>query len=49
MAFSNFIVREEDLALLEEEAEKPAALAKAIRRTTNWSILVWVSNYLTID
>lgn len=38
MAFSNFIVRDEDLAVLEEEAEKPVALAKATRRTTNWSI-----------
>ena len=44
MAFSNFIVRDEDLVVLEEEeeeeAEKPVALAKATRRTTNWSILV---------
>ena len=40
MASSNPIFKEEDLAALEEETEKAAALAKATRRATNLNIII---------
>jgi hypothetical protein len=40
MASSNPIFKEEDLAALEEETEKAAALAKATRRATNLNIFI---------
>ncbi len=39
MASSNPIFKDEDLATLEEEMEKAAALAKAARRAMNLNIL----------
>ena len=44
MASSNPIFKEEDLAALEEETEKAAALAKATRRATNLNIFAGVIN-----
>ena len=48
MASSNPIFKEEDLAALEVETEKAAALAKAARRAMNLNILANVVNYSTM-
>ena len=42
MASSNPIFKDEDLATLEEEMEKAAALAKAARRAMNLNIFSWI-------
>ena len=49
MASSNPIFKEEDLAALEVETEKAAALAKAARRAMNLNILANVVNYSTSE